>query len=170
MSPVVEFVWLAWRSAGGQPHSWALFNHQLYEVCHVAARGFKWELGDMDALERLGNHTSRLSKCLLDDGYERLYATAVEFSNISACLELERYIGRAPIIADGANKRARDRLCLGSVFRYGDARLRVTSFRGDGKAVCVLVLGPKKVHRLGPAEIRADRARRKERADRALCA
>lgn len=164
-TPVIDFVQFAWDHAGGNPFSWTLYNQQVRQTCHIAAAGFRWREGDLDKL--VGFHNSRYTilKALGENAIEWLYTTAVKAANMSACIEIERFLRRPAIIADGANNRQRDRLCLESVFTYDFRELRVTSFDDDGRAICVPVTkedGKRKLYCLSPADIKRDRAKRKK--------
>lgn len=161
-TPVVEFVRLAWDHAGGCPHSWIVYNQQVRKTCHIAAAGFRWRESDFDKIVALHNSRYSICKCLGENAIEWLYATAVLAGNMSACIEIERFLKRPPIIADGANGRQRDRLCLDSIFSYDGRELRVTSFRGDGQVVCVPLVketGKPKLYRLVAADIKCNRAK-----------
>lgn len=161
-TPVVEFVRLAWGHAGGMPLSWTSYNQQVRKTCHIVAAGFDWLEGDLDAVMVLRNSRYSIDKCLGENGVEWLYTTAVKASNMSACVEIERYLDRSPIIADGANGRQRDRLCLNCIFSYDGRELRVTSFCSDGQAICVPLVkeaGKPKLYRLAAADIKRNRAK-----------
>lgn len=172
-SPVVAFVRLAWENAGGQ-FSWERYNHQVRETCHIAADGFDWRDGDMSLVMAFSNKRCTIMRCLCENGDEALYRTAVKAGNMSACVEMERYFDRAPIIADDVTyaawdprfkgNRKRGRICMDARFRYGESYVRVTSFGDDGRAVCVPCEGARKILRIGPDEIKADRKARKEAA------
>lgn len=166
-SPVVQFVVLAWENAGGNPHSWEAYNHQVREAVYLALRGFEWEEGDVDEILRLSNNRYSIAKCLGELAVEGMYSRAVWSQNVSAYVELERYLDRAPVIADNVtdrnnNLQARGRLSLGASFDYTGGRRRVTSFGDDGRAVTVPVAGRRTIVRIGPVEIKADRAARKK--------
>lgn len=159
ITSVVAFVRLAWGYAGGRPLSWTLYNQQVHKTCHIAAAGFDWKKGDLDAIMALRNSRCGIGKCLGENGIDWLYVTAIKARNMSACCEIERYLGRPPIIADGANGRQRDRLCLNCIFSYDGRELRVTSFREDGQVICVPLAGKPKLYRLVAADIKRNRAK-----------
>lgn len=170
--PVVEFLTIAWIHAGGDPHSWGEFNSRINQVTHIVAAGFPWNVGDIDELMKLGSWRGRITTCLGECGFEGIYSTAVRNHNVSAYKEIERYIGRNPIIADGANGRKRDRLCVGAEFEWKGEQVRVTSFNKDGKAICCsyshikaeygYTEKLKKRYTIGSDDIKADRKARKE--------
>ena len=170
---VIAFVKLAWNEGGGNPWSWEMLNRVVYETCHIAAKSFEWNSGDMQELSELANRRYSIHKCLGENGVEWLYSTAVKAANMSACVELEGWLGRAPIIADGANGRQRDRIAMGSRFTYGiepgeSGVLEVTSFNAKGQAVCVPYDRGKRrrLFRIGPDDIKRDRKARKDAASK----
>ena len=63
---------------------------------------------------------------------EWVYSAAVTSANMSACLSYEAWRGREPFIADDVNGRDRDRLCVGSRFRWRGDWVKVNSFSLDG--------------------------------------
>ena len=166
-TPVVEFMTIAWKNAGGDPHSWVEFNQALRSVYHIAARRFPWKKGDIDEINKLGKLGYVLGEC----GYEGIYSAAVEANNVSAYTEIERYITRRPIIADDVDNRKRGRLCVGSRFSWNGEDVYVTSFNNHGKATCCSYswtekdgrMGRKLKHRytVGADDIKADRKARR---------
>jgi len=169
---VVKFISIAWANAGGDPHSWVEFNQRIRAIIHIVAESFFWHEGDIDELMKLGSWKGRITTCLGECGFEGIYSSAVMSHNVSAYTEIERYIERTPIIADGANNRKRDRLCVGSKFEWKGERVRVTSFNKDGKATCCSYSHVKaeygyteklkKRYTIGSDDIKADRKKRKE--------
>jgi len=131
-TPVIKFVKLARDYAASSPHSWTRLNQDVRSACIIAASGFPWQNGDLDEMMKItGTHI-----CLGEQGAECLYTAAVENNNISACREIERYMGRRPIIADNLCDKKRGRLCIGTEFNWKNQHVRVTSFNGDHHAVC----------------------------------
>ena len=135
-TPVFRFVKLAWCWSGGQPHSWERYNAQVRDTVHMTVAGFQWAEGDMDAVMSLANDRYGIKRCLGENGIEKMYRRAVQHNNASAYHEIERYLGREPIIADNVDGRKKGRLYVGGVFTWEGMLVEVTSFNGDGKAVC----------------------------------
>jgi len=171
-TPVVEFIAIAWKHAGGDPHSWVDFNRRIRIAAHIAAEGFPWRKGDIDELVKLGSWRGRIDRCLGECGFEGIYTSAVTSHNVSAYTEIERYINRTPIIADNVNKRQRDRLCVGSRFSWNGEEVRVTSFNKHDKAICCSYSWTEKdgcvesslKHRyiIGPEDIKKNRKMKKK--------
>ena len=101
-SPVVQFMRLAWAHCGGKPHSWREYNWQILDALEIAVAGMPWREGDADVVFNLGvrGYSSGIRRCLVGDGFDGLYTIAVHLNNMSAIKELERYMGRQPIIVD----------------------------------------------------------------------
>ena len=167
---VVKFLQIAWTNAGGDPHSWIEFNQRIRSIIHIVAASFFWHEGDIDELMKLGSWKGRITTCLGEAGFEGIYSAAVRYHNVSAYKEIERHIGRTPIIADNVNDRKRDRLCIGSSFDWKGELVYVTSFNKEGNAVVCCsykdtdIYSSRKIkHRyvIGSADIKADRKARK---------
>ena len=135
-SPAVKLIQLAWDySCSGVSHSWQVYNHAVADAARLAAESFRWDKGDLDIVSAIHNSRRGIDISLGEHGYERLYTVAVKSGNMTFCEEYERWRGREPIIADGANRRQRDRLCVGSQFEWQGEIVTVTSFAKDGAAV-----------------------------------
>lgn len=134
-SPAIRFISLAWGSAcSGVPHSWQTYNQTVGQAAQMAAKSFRWDKGDIDELLTIHNSRCTILKCLGEGGLERLYSIAVRGGNMTFCEEYERWVKRAPIIMDGVNGRQRDRLCIGSTFKWKGEQVTVTSWNQDGSA------------------------------------
>ena len=169
MGIAYDFIKMAWDHAGGDPHSWEAYNTQVRKTAITAAEGLPWTQYDLDLVLELRNHRFSITKAV---DIEDLYAAAVRRNNTSAYTEIERHLGRPPIIADDVSwkydttRRKRSRICVGAEFVYGGHRVRCNSFRADGRANCAAYekgrTSPVKLFALASADIIADRKRRKE--------
>lgn len=134
-TPVVNFVRLAWENAGGSPFAWLSYNQQVAKTMRIAAAGFNWQEGDLRTILAFSNSRYSIHKCLGENGIEWLYSEAVMAGNQSFCVDFEGYTERSPIIVDNVNGRQRDRLCVGSEFKWESEKVTVTSFNKDGNAI-----------------------------------
>jgi hypothetical protein len=143
-SPCIAFLRLAWSNASkGVPFSWERLNHTMGKAMYVAIGAFKFELGDFEQAqgEFDGGRWCHIEQC---------YAVAIANGNTSACLSIEKYLGREPIIADlvrvpspggdcnvhMTGDRQRERLFVGAQTKWKGETVTVTSFGKDGAVAC----------------------------------
>lgn len=133
-TPVIQLMSLVWKHAGGgdkNVFSWELYNNQVMEAAIIAASGFTWSEDDMANLMKFGNSRYSIGKCF---HVENLYREAVVHRNMSACVSMERYLKREPIIADNVGGRKRGRLYVGAETVWNGEQVFVNSFKEDGRA------------------------------------
>lgn len=142
-SQVIQFLRLAWENSdAGVPFAWERLNHTMAAAMRVALGAFKFEPGDYATAMKEFNGGRWCDP-------EGSYATAVANGNLSACVSIEKYIGREPIIADDVKMghvyqanthligdRQKERLHVGCSIRWKGETVKVTSFSGGAAIAC----------------------------------
>ncbi len=169
-SPAVQLVQLV---AANEGFGWGRSNDRsdraVREALDLAIRfGLRFDLGDFQVL-------TKRPFCV---GYgEEFYSAACRTEgkggfqsygcNRSACQAFEHYKGRKPFIFEG------QRLAVGSSFTWDGADVECTSFAQDGTYLRACSYHPRedgkpcasrkvaKCHRIGPADLQAERRRRR---------
>jgi hypothetical protein len=101
-------------------------SHAAYEALSYLARHLRHDPDDVGAIFK--KYGRRLD--LGESGDERLYSTAVEAGNTSACVAWEKHLGRGPWWHRN-DRGVRARIHEGSQIRVAGDWYRVTSFRDD---------------------------------------
>lgn len=142
-SQVIQFLRLAWKNSdAGVPFAWERLNHTMAAAMRVALGAFKFEPGDYATAMKEFNGGRWCDP-------EGSYATAVANGNTSACVSIEKYLGREPIIADDVKMagrydsnthliadRQKERLHVGAGFTWKGDRVKITSFSGNAAIAC----------------------------------
>jgi hypothetical protein len=143
-SPVIQFITLAWQNATkGVPFSYERINHTMSRAMSVALGAFEFGLNDYAVIAN-----GEFGACHWLDT-ENCYTAAVVNGNTSACLSIEKHLGREPIIADNVDppkygdrnthlvgKRQRERLHVGARFPWKGETVTVTSIGTDSATAC----------------------------------
>ena len=177
-SEVVILLRHVWENTPRPP--WARLNHAMQAAMRLAVEaGFDFTPADLSP-ETLGKF--RYGRWWGEKGWDDLYRLAVECGNLSAALAIESALGRPPYIADdvtlplNGGTRARSRLAVRFKFPWKGRQVSVTSITPEYLIACEYPeysrysgyewTCDRKVllrHKITPADIKADRAARKEK-------
>ncbi len=139
-STPIQILDLAWSGANDSTdHSWTRLNNAMMTALRLAVgSGMTFREFDVDYIDQ----SYRAGRWLGENGWEGLYAMAVQVENASFIEAFESYFNRKPFRADGVRlnssagsfvhrgdeKRRRSRLALGFSFPWQGKTVTVTSF------------------------------------------
>lgn len=105
--------------------SWRDVNSSRYDALVYIVSWLRLDPDDVGTIHR----DFRGSFWFGENGAENLYTLAIESGNNSACVAMEKFLGRKPWWYAGRGKR--ERLHVGSTLLLDDAWHTITSFRDD---------------------------------------
>ncbi|RTL06417.1 hypothetical protein EKK58_05550 [Candidatus Dependentiae bacterium] len=125
----LQHLWDNSQKATG--HSWTRLNTAMYRAVTLAIEaGLFFDIDDFDLIYK----EFRGGYWFGEQNGEGWYGTAIEYSNESACLALEKMFGRKPIVFDGR------RIAVGTQIWWPEREVpggAVTSFKDDKESVIV---------------------------------
>lgn len=173
-SPAIEILDITYHSCcESVPSSWQTINSAMQDALKLAiVSGFRFDIDDFKYIV-----DGYKSDYWIGADVERWYSMAVAAANKSAFASYEHYKNRKGIIADNVThdvgfdrvQRQKDRLAVGSQFKWNGQDVSVTSFSDDGLSVvaCSYKDGDRrkidKRYSITADDIKADRAIRNQR-------
>jgi len=127
-SKVIQLLDLVWKGVAENKSMWSYrrLNGSMDDGLRLAIySGMSFDIDDINVIE------GKFDCGWWGGDKESYYSLAVECGNTSAAKALEKHYKRNPFFVNDVNDRKRDRVCIGSKFKWNGDLVYVTSFKDN---------------------------------------